>query len=120
MATKEIFKKNKKKFKTTKNSTKTCFYISAHDAIQTFYYLHCVQHLLSHHMVVYCAFVCTVTEFSAAEKDSGVKLCVLDRLLSGMSFSSFGVGALYGGVCVLLTHFCLFSSTTQEVIGGFS
>jgi len=31
-----------------------------------------------------------VTDFSAAEKDSGVKLCMLVRLLSGMSFSHFG------------------------------
>jgi len=29
-------------------------------------------------------------DFSAAEKDSGVKLCMLVRLLSGMSFSHFG------------------------------
>jgi len=33
---------------------------------------------------------CTVTDFSAAEKDSGVKLRMLLRLLSGMSFSHFG------------------------------
>jgi len=35
-------------------------------------------------------FVCAVMDFSAAEKDSGVKLCMLVRLLSGMSFSYFG------------------------------
>jgi len=35
-------------------------------------------------------FVCTVTDFSAAEKDRGVKFCVHVRLLSGMSFSHFG------------------------------
>jgi len=29
-------------------------------------------------------------DFSAAEKDSGVKLCVHVQLLSGMSFSHFG------------------------------
>jgi len=29
-------------------------------------------------------------DFSAAEKDSSVKLCMLVRLLSGMSFSHFG------------------------------
>ena len=34
--------------------------------------------------------VCTVTDLSAAEKDSGVKLRTLVRLLSGMSFSHFG------------------------------
>ena len=34
-------------------------------------------------------FVCTVTDFSAAEKGSGVKLRMLVRLLSGMSFSHF-------------------------------
>ena len=31
-----------------------------------------------------------VTDFSASEKDSGVKLRVLVRLLSAMSFSHFG------------------------------
>jgi len=31
-----------------------------------------------------------VTDFSAAEKDSGVKLCMLVQLLSVMSFSHFG------------------------------
>jgi len=52
--------------------------------------------------LVYCVFVfclfclfvivCTVrpTNFSAAEKDSGVKLCTLVRLLSGMSSFHFG------------------------------
>ena len=34
-------------------------------------------------------FVCMVTDFSPAENGSGVKLCVLVRLLSGMSFSHF-------------------------------
>jgi len=37
-----------------------------------------------------CLFVCTITDFSAAEKDSGVKLCTIVRLLSGMSFPHFG------------------------------
>jgi len=40
--------------------------------------------------LVYCAFVCTVTDFSAVDKGSGVKLRTLVRLLSGMSFSHFG------------------------------
>ena len=31
-----------------------------------------------------------VTDFSAAEKDSSVKLCMLVRLLSGQVFSHFG------------------------------
>jgi len=35
-------------------------------------------------------FVCTVTDFSATENDSGVKFRVLARLLSGLSFSHFG------------------------------
>jgi len=35
-------------------------------------------------------FVCTVTDFSAAEKDSGVKLRMIVRLLSGQVFSHFG------------------------------
>jgi len=37
-----------------------------------------------------CFFVCTVTDFSAAEKDSGVKLRTLVQLLYGMCFSHFG------------------------------
>jgi len=41
-------------------------------------------------IVYFCAFLCTVTDFSAAEKDSGVKLRMLVPLLSGMSFSHFG------------------------------
>ena len=41
-------------------------------------------------LFVFCLFVCMVTDFSAAEKDSGVKLCVLVRLLSLMSLSHFG------------------------------
>jgi len=49
-----------------------------------------------------CLFVCTVTDFSAAEKDSGVKLCMRVRLLSGMSFSHFGelwlAGSQGGGI----------------------
>jgi len=70
-----------------------------------------------------CLFVCTVTGFAVAEKDNRVKLCVLVRLLSGMSFSHFGelwprgssprslsmkrcarrgVGAPYGWMCILL------------------
>ena len=44
--------------------------------------------------LVYCVFVsyfvCTVTDFSVAEKDSGVRRCTLVRLLSVMSFSYFG------------------------------
>ena len=35
-------------------------------------------------------FVCTVTDFSAAKKGSGVKLRMLVRLLSGQVFSHFG------------------------------
>jgi len=56
--------------------------------------------LLSHHIVVwlgylvYCMFVyllvCTVTDFSAAEKDSGVKLRTRVRLLSIRILSYFG------------------------------
>jgi len=50
-------------------------------------------------------FVCAVTDFSAAEKDSGVKLCMLVRLLFGIAspilvnFGSPGVtaGALLPG-----------------------
>jgi len=52
-----------------------------------------------------CLFVCLygygLTDFSAAVKDSGVKLCTLVRLLFGMSFSHFGEHWLawsHGGV----------------------
>ena len=38
-----------------------------------------------------------VTNFSAAEKDSGMKLRLLVRLLSGMSFSHFGEVRPRGG-----------------------
>jgi len=67
------------------------------------YSVYCVFVLLSHHTVIrgilsllcvclsFCHFVCTVTDFSAVEKDSGVKVCMLLRRLSGMSFSHFGV-----------------------------
>jgi len=41
-----------------------------------------------------CLFVCTVTDLSAAEKDSVVKLV---RLLSGTSFSHFGEHCPRGG-----------------------
>ena len=55
----------------------------------------CGCYLLSQHTVVWwdnlvcCVFVCTVTDFSAVKKDSGVKLHTLVRLLSGMIFSHF-------------------------------
>jgi len=60
--------------------------------------------LSSHHTVVwlgylvYCAFVCTVTDFSAAERDSGVKLSRLVQLslLSGNRFSHFGELWVFG------------------------
>jgi len=35
-------------------------------------------------------FVCTVTDFSSAKKDSSVKLRMLVQLLSGQVFSHFG------------------------------
>jgi len=81
---------------------------------------------------------CTVTDFSASEKDSGMLLCMLVRLLSGMSFSHFGgshgvtvaalmgdfcglcalerlagqseLGAPYGGICILLANALVFWS----------
>jgi len=45
--------------------------------------------------LVYCVcnffdFFCTVTDYSAAEKDRGVKFCTRVRLLSGQVFSLFG------------------------------
>jgi len=39
--------------------------------------------------LVFLFLFCTVTDFSAAEKDRGVNLCVLVRLLSGQVFSYF-------------------------------
>ena len=36
------------------------------------------------------SFVCTVTDFSVAKKDSSVKLRMLVQLLSGQVFSHFG------------------------------
>ena len=63
--------------------------------------------LLSHHTVwgiVYCGyfylFLCTVTDFSAAEKDRGVKFCMRDGLLFGQVFSPFAehwLAANHGG-----------------------
>ena len=53
-------------------------------------------------MFLFVFFVCTVTDFSAAEKDRGVKLCTLVRLLSATSFSHFGelwlAGSHGGGI----------------------
>ena len=52
--------------------------------------------LLFQHTVVWgifsllCSFVCTVPDFSAAEKDRGVKFCTRIRLLSEQVFSHFG------------------------------
>jgi len=40
--------------------------------------------------VFVCLSVCTVTDFAAAEKDRGVKLCMHVGLLSGQAFSHFG------------------------------
>jgi len=51
---------------------------------------YCSMGILSLLCVFWFFFVCTVTDFSAAEKDSGLKLCMRVRLLSGMSFSHFG------------------------------
>jgi len=59
--------------------------------------MHSDDRLLSHHTTVWLGYivyfgacVCTLTNFLAAEKDSGVKLRMLVRLLSGMGFSHFG------------------------------
>jgi len=42
--------------------------------------------------LVYCGFACfcTITDFSVAEKDRGVKFCMCVSLLSGQVFSHFG------------------------------
>jgi len=68
----------------------TCVFVLA--------YLKHHDSFLSQHTVVwgifsllcFCLFVCTVTDFSATEKDSGMKLCTLVRLLSSTSSSHFG------------------------------
>jgi len=49
-------------------------------------------------------FVCTVTDFSAAEKDSGVKFCMHVRLLSAMSFSHFGHFCHFGELWLAGSH----------------
>jgi len=43
-----------------------------------------------------CHFVCTVMDFSAAEKDRGMKFCMHVRLVSGMSFSHFDELVVFG------------------------
>ena len=62
--------------------------------------------LLAHHTVVwgylvYCMFVCTIADLSAAEKDRGMKFCMHVRLLSWQIFH-FGelwlVGSHGGGI----------------------
>jgi len=50
-------------------------------------------------------------DFSAAEKDSGVKLCMLVRLLSGMSFSHFGELGSHGVTAVALLPRCMHRRT---------
>jgi len=47
-------------------------------------------------------FVCTVTDFSAAEKDRGMKFCMGVPLLSGQVFSHFGENGLGVTAAVLL------------------
>jgi len=44
----------------------------------------------------FCLFVCMVTDFSAAEKDRGVKFYMRVGLLSGQVFSPFGEHWLAG------------------------
>jgi len=39
---------------------------------------------------LFCLFLCTVTDFSTAEKDRGMKFCMRIGLLSGQVFSPFG------------------------------
>jgi len=69
----------------------------------TYLLTYLLYYLLSHHMAVWgilslwcvcflvCLFVfCTVTDFSVAEKDRGMKFCMRVWLLSGQVFSHFG------------------------------
>jgi len=68
---------------------------------------------LSHHTVVLgilsllCVFVCcTVTDFSAAEKDRGVKFCMRVGLLSGQAsplLVNFGLRGVTGAAFVCFT-----------------
>ena len=51
-----------------------------------------------------CVFVCAVTDFSAAEKESGVKLCMHVPLLSAMSFSHFGHFSHFGELWLAGSH----------------
>jgi len=52
----------------------------------------------------FCLFVCTVTDFSAAEKARSMKFCTHVGLLCGQVFSPFGEDWLAGshGVALLL------------------
>ena len=55
-------------------------------------------------LTCFCFFLCTVTDFSAAERATGVKFCMLVGLLSGQVFSPFGEDWLAGshgggGIC---------------------
>jgi len=43
-----------------------------------------------HSSSLLCFFVCTITDFSAAEKGRGVKFCMPVRLISGLVFSHYG------------------------------
>ena len=47
-------------------------------------------------LFIFCFFVCTVTDFSAAEKARGAKFCTHVGLLSGQVFSPFGEDWLAG------------------------
>jgi len=53
-------------------------------------------------------FVYTVTDFSAAEKDRGVKFCMRVRILSGQIFSHFGelwlAGSHGGGITSVMSY----------------
>jgi len=71
-------------------------------------------------------FVCTVTNFSAAEKVSGVKLRVLVQLLSGQIFSHFGklwlAWSLGGGITSGMSYIQIASGkkTFAAKLGGQS
>jgi len=63
----------------------------------------CVKVIANQRWVVFLRHsVCTVTNFSAAEKERGVKFCTPVQLLSGQVFSHFGglllVGSHGGGI----------------------
>jgi len=78
--------------------------------------------------LVYCV-VCTVTDFSAAERDRGMKFCTRIGLLSRQVFSPFGelwlAGSHGGGISLQINigigsrHSNLYGSSYRDRSGAF-